>query len=106
MRSAYTRADGTRVAAKCIKDRGLPGKGPKVIGKLEKGAMKRFGYSDVRHTSTADRHEALRKAVKHAGRDTVVDRLNAVAVLNKNTNPVVSEIFARDKRWVMRTFKR
>ena len=42
-KAGYTTKRGVQVPPTCIKDRGAPGKGPKVIPKLKEGAM--MGYS-------------------------------------------------------------
>ncbi len=104
-RKAYTRKDGTRVKAtyvksRCIIDRGLPGKGPKLIGKLKKGALAPYSIKD----NTKVREEILRKKVKSYGALDVFRKLNAVATLQKNTNPANSRKFIRDRNWVRRTF--
>lgn len=92
-----------RVPSTCIKDRGKPGKGPKVIPPLKKGALEKFGY----HTdeSADKRHKALAKSVKKVGYAETIRRLNAVRVLNKNTNPSLSRLFTRDMHWVQDNMK-
>ena len=90
-----------RVSASCVKDRGLPGKGPALgegFGKLRKGDLVKYGYQY--RLSDALRHRALKKAVKQYGKSTVYHKLNAVAKLSKRTAPDASNIFARDRNWV------
>jgi hypothetical protein len=95
-----------RVKSKCVKDRGEKGKGPKLIPKLKKGLLAKYGYHDVMHMTQKARRTALRKALKAYGRDNLIDKLNAVVVLNKNTNPALSRRFAMDRNWVEKQKKR
>ena len=103
-RSAYSyrRKDGTlvRVPAKRIEDRGKPGKGPKLIGPLRKGSLRKHGYSTSKSSSA--RHAALRKAMRSEGALSVFRKLNAVATLEKRTAPSKSKILLADRNWVKR----
>jgi len=109
-RKAYTRSDGVRVRAtyvpaSCVPDKGKPGKTPKskkVLPKPVKGNLSKYGYSDVKNTSAAIRHAALKRAVKDAGYATIVRRVNLVANYNKFSNPRVHDIMRRDIRWMQR----
>ena len=54
----------------------------KSIGPLRKGELKKYGYSNVIHTSVIDRHNALQKAIeqydlsfRHSFLDNVYERL-------------------------------
>lgn len=90
------------VPASCIKDRGLPGKGPrsgKGFGQLRKGDLIKYGYQY--RLSDALRHRALKKAIQQYGRTSVFHKLDAIAKLSKRTAPNASDIFARDRAWVM-----
>lgn len=89
------------VPAGCIKDRGLPGKGPasgEGFGKLRKGDLIKYGYQY--RLSDALRHRALKKAIKQYGTLEVYHKLDAVAKLSKRTAPDASDIFFRDREWV------
>ncbi len=108
-RKAYTRADGSRVKAtnvkpKCIKGRGLhpSRKGPRVIPKLKKGLLEKYGYHG--RESVAKRHTALRKAERAYGSTNLIRKLNAIYVLNRNTNPSIAAKFKSDENWVRRTY--
>jgi len=106
-RKAYTRKDGTRVKAvrvkaNCILDKGLPGKGPKVIPKLRKGLLTQYGYHAT--DTVAKRHLALDKAVKAYGGASVIRKLNAIYVLNRNTNPSMAAKFKVDRNWVSKKY--
>ncbi len=97
---AYPRATSTVVQAACIKDKGLPGKGPQEIAPLRKGELMKHGYSYKK--SDLDRHEALRKAAKEFGPLGVYRKLNAVAKLSVRAAPRASAIFKKDRNWVKR----
>ncbi len=95
---AYPRASATVVQAACVKDVGLPGKGPQEIAPLRKGELLKYGYTYRK--SDVERHEALRKAVKEFGALGVYRKLNAVAKLSVRAAPKASAIFKKDKEWV------
>lgn len=100
----YPKSISALVESKCVKDLGLPGKGPrsgKGIGPLHKGELAQFGYS---HRETEDvRHAALRKAAEEYGALGVYRKLDAVAKLTMRTLPAVSRIFKKDRDWVKET---
>lgn len=108
-RKAYTvtrRGKQYHVKSACIKGRGKSPsrKGPRVIPKLRKGTLKKYGYS-LDQSATA-RHTALRKAVKAYGASKVFKKLNAVMVLQKYTSPKNAAKFRADRNWVRKTFAR
>ena len=99
------KANTIRVPAACIKDRGLPGKGPREgegIGKLRKGELIKYGYQY--RLSDALRQSALKKAIKRYGPLSVYRKLDAVAKLSLRTAPDASKIFTRDREWVASNF--
>lgn len=95
---AYPKASSTVVQAACVKDVGLPGKGPQAIAPLRKGELLKYGYSFRK--SDLERHEALRKAVKEYGALGVYRKLDAVAKLSKRAAPRAATIFKKDRDWV------
>ncbi len=100
------KANTIRVPAACIKDRGLPGKGPREgegIGKLRKGELIKYGYQY--RLSDALRQKALKKAIKRYGPLSVYRKLDAVAKLSLRTAPDASSIFSRDRNWVKGNFE-
>jgi hypothetical protein len=94
------------VPATCIKDRGLPGKGPRQgqgsFSKLRKGELLKFGYSY--RLSDSIRRGALKRAIEHYGALGVFRKLDAVAKLSARTAPDASHIFAIDRDWVRRNY--
>lgn len=102
---SFTRKDGTlvKVPGKYIIDRGMPGKGPKLIPPLKKGMLSKIGYSV--NKGDLSRHRALNKGIEEYGKNTLIKRLNAVSIFLKNTSPKKSEIFRKDTRWVSQNKK-
>jgi hypothetical protein len=98
--------NSTYVPAGCIRNRGLPGKGPREgegIGSLRKGELIKYGYSYRLADST--REKALRKAIKAYGALSVYRKLDAVSKYSMRTAPDASRIFARDRDWIRRNFE-
>ena len=80
-----------------VKDACVPG-----IGPLKKGELKAKGYDAT--SSATVRHAAIAKAVGAYGRLSTLRKLNAVAVLNKNTSPTRAKTFRADRNWVKKTY--
>jgi hypothetical protein len=102
---AYPKAGSVLVKAACIKDRGLPGKGPR-SGRgitMKKGELSRYGYNA--HISEEARHAALRKAMKVYGPLSVYHKLDAITKLTMRTAPDAHKIFKADRDWVQRHFE-
>ncbi len=95
---AYPKKSATIVQAACVKDAGLPGKGPQQIAPLRKGELMKHGYTYRK--SDIERHEALRKAAKEFGVLGVYRKLDAVAKLSVRAAPKASAIFKKDRDWV------
>ena len=105
LRKAYTykgkNGSKVRVRSSCVRSKGLRarGKSPKaILPPLKKGTLRNFGYGSDKSPSL--RRASLRRASKSLGRNRVIRKLNAVAVLTKNTAPKKSRIFRADMRWV------
>jgi hypothetical protein len=99
--TAKPKKSSTYVPSACIKNAGLPGKGPrtaKAIGPLRKGELIKYGYS-YRLADSA-RHAALKRAIERYGVLGVYHKLDAVAKLSTRTAPDASRIFAMDRDWV------
>lgn len=100
------KANTIKVPAACIKDRGLPGKGPREgegIGKLRKGELIKYGYQY--RLSDSLRQSALKKAIKRYGPLAVYRKLDAVAKLSLRTAPDASTVFTRDRNWVRNNYE-
>jgi hypothetical protein len=96
--TVHPKANTIKVPSTCIKDRGLPGKGPEGIGKLRKGELIKYGYQY--RLSDALRHSALKRAIDRYGSLSVYRKLDAVAKLSSRTAPDASEIFVKDRDWI------
>jgi hypothetical protein len=97
----HPKASAMYVKPACIKNRGLPGKGPREgegIGKLRKGELIKYGYQY--RLSDALRHAALKRAIERYGALSVYRKLDAVAKYSVRTAPDASAIFTRDRAWV------
>lgn len=95
------KANAMYVPPACIKNRGLPGKGPKEgegFGKLRKGELIKYGYQY--RLSDSSRHAALKRAIERYGALSVYRKLDAVAKLSIRTAPDASNIFAKDRDWI------
>lgn len=101
----YPRSGSTLVKASCVKDRGLPGKGPregKGIGPLKKGELSRYGYNA--HKSEVERHSALKKAMEVYGPLGVYHKLDAITKYTVRTAPEAHRVFKADRDWVYKNF--
>lgn len=103
LRKGYTRKDGVRVRATCVKDRGEKGKGKQLFKNLEQGDLTKHGYSLKK--SDLSRHRALNKARKEYSYAGLVHKLNALAILMKNTEPTYSKRAKKDMEWLKQTRK-
>ena len=88
----------TVVESRCVKNLGMPGKGPKAIGPLRKGELAKHGYSF--RTGEESRHRALRHAVAEFGALGVYRKLDAVAKLTERTIPEAAKVYEKDRNWV------
>lgn len=109
MRKGYTfrRSNGTRirVSKSCIKDRGAPGKGPKliVIPKETRGFLEKYGYNLSESFET--RVKALRRAMKEEDPLVVLRRVNAIRTLQKS-NLTNYRKLDRDMKWIQEHYER
>lgn len=105
-RKNFTRKSGSKVKGswvkpQCIKSRTGKSSHGKRLFVLEKGTLSKYGYSDVIHLSKDEREKILRKAIKGGVNElTLIKKLNALYVLNKNINPKLANIFRRDMKYV------
>lgn len=100
----YPKSGSILVKAACIKNRGLPGKGPR-SGKgitMKKGELSRYGYNA--HKTQQERHDALKRAIEVYGPLNVFRKLDAVSKLTLRTAPEAHKIFKEDRDWVYKNF--
>jgi len=104
----YPKSRAAYIKSRCIKDRGLPGKGVKpgtrsIVGiPLKKGELTRYGYRATLPETA--RHEALRKAASAYGPLSLYHKLNAVAKLSERQAPDAAMVFKSDRNWVRRKY--
>jgi len=72
--------------------------GRRSLGKIKRRSLRKNIYSI--HNKQKNRKRSLKKAVKVYGKNIVIKKINAVRVLNKNTNPKISEIYKKDLEYV------
>lgn len=99
VRIPATNVKRSEVPPTCVKDTGIKGKG-KQLFVLEKNVLGKYGYDKVSTLSSTKRHEALKKALKRIKPLPLFRRLNALYVVNKNTNKNLARIFAEDRDWI------
>jgi hypothetical protein len=99
-----------RVKASCIKERGRKGPGRsgsikrRVIKISKPGSLKDLGYH-LRDTTT-QRDAALKKILKKYGYSSSIKKLNAIAVLMKNTEPGYHRKLQRDMGYIRKLANR
>ncbi len=71
---------------------------------LKKGDLTKYGYAVSK--SPVARHRALSKSIKNSRSKSlkVFRKLNALAILQKNTSPRNARVFNADKAWVKKTY--
>ena len=105
MYRVFPKSKDMLVESRCVKDLGLPGKGPtsgKGIGPLHKGELAKYGYSYA--ASEAQRHAALKSAVEQYGQVGVYRKLDAAAKLMMRTVPKAAAVFRVDREYVRKSF--
>ena len=88
----------------------MAGKPPKKTGskgkklfRLESGTLGRFGYENVKSMSMSERRIALKRALTNMKPLSVYRKINALAILNRNTDPLMEKILLSDKKWIEKT---
>lgn len=112
LKKEYTTKKGTYVKSKCIKDRGKPGKGPKILPLLDKKiSLSKFGYK-VNNTKI-ERQKSLVKAVddykkrkKLSKRDAAVKILKRVVLIRtyNKSNDKIQDIMTNDIKFIQNKY--
>jgi len=103
IREGYLK-NGKLVAPTCINKISSKEKG-KQLFVLEKGKLKKFGYENVKTLSKTERQKALTKALNEIPPKSLMRRINALSLLNKNKNPDLSRTFKADVEFIQNTPK-
>ena len=88
-----------KVAPTCIKDRGQPGKGKKLIKipKEDVGLLSEYGYSlKEAHDS---RVKSIKRAIKEHSELKVLRHINALRTLNKSNTTLYNKL-NKDFEWI------
>jgi len=101
----YPEAKSVLVKAKCVEDKGLPGKGGpggETIAPLRKGELAKYGYKA--QLGREARHAALKKAIDVYGPLGVFRKLDAITKLTQRTSPDAHKVFKADRDWVTKNY--
>lgn len=104
---SYTKKTGTKVSVEptCVKDRGKPGKGPKLIEMPEAdiGLLSKYGYSlDDSHEN---RVKSLKKALKENSELKVLRHVNALRTLQKSNEKLYNKL-DKDLKWIQSDYQK
>jgi len=93
----------TKVTAKCIKDKGKPGKGPKVITmpEYDVGLLSDYGYSLKKKHE--DRVKSIKKSLKEHSELKILKHLNALRTLLKSNEKLHAKL-DKDLKWVQKHY--
>lgn len=98
-RAAYTTKYGTRIAAKCVRDTGKPGKTPaskRVLPVPEPG----FLHGWTHNMPESRRHSIIKEVVASEGCVSAIRRLNLLANYTAKTSPSTHSKARADMAWV------
>lgn len=95
--ASYKNKKGTTVKAHCKTDLGKSGKGRKLFT-VKKGDLTKYCYS--LKIGKDMRHAAIKKALKSIDKNTMIRKLNVLAILHKNTNPKYAARARHDLKFV------
>lgn len=123
IRSAYERKTPSEkivkikqstVPAACIKEQGMhtgkpglydPKTGERIYIVLDDEKLGKYGYSDLKHKKSQERHDALDKVYISMGKNwlSLFRMLNYLAVLNKN-HKTMHKILIADRNYIKRKY--
>ena len=104
----YTKKNSKKVVkvnSTCVKDKGKPGKGPKliVIPEYDIGLLSKYGYS--LKNSYLKRIESLKKAICANSELKILRHLNALRTLHKSNEYMFNKL-NKDLQWVQQDYKK
>ena len=119
-RRAYTRKNGTKVKAMCVKgngkkkrsrksrmrskDKAKKASKAKGIPPLKKGELTKYGYHNVKKLGVRVRRKALTSAVKEYGASKVLKKLGVLRTYHKNKSPNLSIRYYDNMKWTRKKF--
>lgn len=105
-KKSYKTKRGTHVRSTCIKDKGLPGKGPKILPKPKSGLLEKYGYKDIKYLTHKERENILEDAARHLGYKDIIKHLTLIHNLLHRSNPEVAKIIKRDQERISELYKK
>ena len=113
-RRSYTKKNGTKVKAMCVKGNGKKrrSKGKKYrlrakanrIPPLKKGELTKHGYHNVKKLGVRVRRKALTSAVKEYGAPKILKKLGVLRTYHKNKSPNLSVKYYDNMKWTRKKF--
>jgi hypothetical protein len=103
---SYKKKSGKQVDVNpaCIKDKGKPGKGEKIIFFPEEdiGLLSKYGYK--LKNSHEKRVESLKKAIKENSELKILRHINAIRTLQKSNEKLYNKL-DKDMKWLQKDYK-
>jgi hypothetical protein len=104
----YTKKNSTKtikVNSTCVKDKGKPGKGTKliVIPEYDIGLLSKYGYS--LKDSHDKRVKILKKAISANSELKILRHLNALRILQKSNDNIFKKL-NKDFKWIQQDYKK
>ena len=105
-RRAYTKKNGTKVKAMCVKGNGKKRRSrrSKGIPPLKKGELTKHGYHNVKKLGVRVRRKALTSAVKEYGASKVLKKIGVLRTYHKNKAPNLSKRYYDNMKWTRKKF--
>ena len=104
---SYKNKSGKQVDVKptCIKDKGKPGKGEKLINFPEEdvGLLSKYGYK--LKNSHEKRVESLKKAIKDNSELKILRHVNAIRTLQKSNEKLYNKL-DKDMKWLQKDYQK
>jgi hypothetical protein len=93
------------VKSVCIKDKGKPGKGPKldILPEKDIGILSNYGYS--LHDTHEERVKALKRAMKHNKELKILRHVNALRTLFKSNEKYYNKL-DKDLKWIQSHYEK
>lgn len=104
-KKSYKTKKGIKVKATCITNKGLPGKGPKILPKPKSGLLEQYGYKDIKNLSAKQREEILEKAAKQLGYKDIIKHLTLIHNLSHRSNPETAKLMKQDQEKISKIYK-
>ena len=110
-RRGYTRKNGTKVKAMCVKGNGRKRRSRrfkrskvKRIPPLKKGELTKHGYYNVKKLGVRVRRKSLTSAVKEYGASKVLRKIGVLRTYHKRKAPSLSKKYYNNMKWTRKKF--